>query len=116
MNANITKKIDEIITGLKDLTVLNIETVMGNLEVDPKGKINLKPAEKVEGIVSNINLISGDIKTHMTENFYKNYPELVQFHQSREVKGHEIIENNMEALKSIIGALKHIGKPDENQQ
>ena len=115
MNEKIDKIIDDIVEKITDLTVLNIETLMGNLEVGPDGKVDLKPAEEVEGIVSKIDLIDGDIKTHMTETFYKNYPELVQFHQSREAKGHEIIENNMEALKTIIGALRHINKPENNQ-
>lgn len=113
MTTKINQIIDGIIDKIKDLTVLNIETIMGNLEVGPDGKINLKPSEEVEGIISKIDLIDGDIKTHLTESFYKNYPELVQFHQSREAKGHEIIENNMEALKTIIETLRDMNKPAE---
>lgn len=110
MNEKIEKLIESILAKVKDLTVLNIETVMGSLVTDAQGEIVFKPGQDIDGIVSKIDLIDGDIKTQMTEKFYKNYPELVQFHQSREAKGHEIIEGNMEALKSIVLALRAFNK------
>lgn len=101
--------IDKIETGITELATLRIETLMGNLEKTAEG-IDLKADPEIQGVVSEINLLSGDIKTKITEDFYKNYPELVQFHQSRELKGHEILQGNFEALKSIYEIIKGFNK------
>lgn len=96
---------DKINDSVKDLTVLEIRTVMGDLEL-VDGKIELKPNQDIQGITSHIDLVDGDIKTHITEQFYNKYPELVQWHQSREAKGNEIIQNNIDTIGSIFTTLK----------
>ncbi len=107
-------KIDDILNrlseGIKDITVLNINTVMGQLDIDENGKITLQASSNIDGMTSKIDLIDGDITTNISTNFYEKYPELVQFHQSREAKGGDIIEANMSALTSIVGALTGINK------
>lgn len=94
--------------SIQDLTELKIQTLMGNMEIDTDGNVNLKKEQSVDGIVSSINLVDGDITTQMTETFYKTYPELVQFHQSREAKGSEIIEGNIQALSTIVITLREL--------
>lgn len=105
-------KIDDILqkieNGLQDLTQLKIQTVMGKLEIDDNKQIDFSPGQEIEGIISKIDLIDGDITTQITEKFYQKYPELVQFHQSREAKGNEIIEGNVLALSAIVSALKEM--------
>ena len=107
-------KIDEILqkieNGIQDITQLKIQTVMGKLEIDDTKQIDFIPGQEIEGIISKIDLIDGDITTQITEKFYQKYPELVQFHQSREAKGHEIIEGNILALGTIVNALKDMYK------
>ena len=73
-----------------------------------KNEINLSPGQEIEGIISKIDLVDGDITTQITEKFYQKYPELVQFHQSREARGHEIIEGNMLALGTIVRTLRNM--------
>lgn len=110
-------KVDEILKKIgdkiEDITVLNIQTVMAPLEIDATGKIKLSPAKDVDGMTSTLDLIDGDIKTTIAPSFYEKYPELVQFHQSKEAKGSEIIEANMNALKSIVGIVSSLGSDDE---
>ncbi len=103
-----TSLLDKLVNSANDLTTLNIETVMCKLEVDNQGKVIYPKSQEVQGIVSRIDLIDGDVKTHVTEPFYKKYPELVQFHQSREAKGSEIIESNIETIGTIVDTLKGI--------
>ena len=98
---------DKINDAVKDLTVLEIRTVMGELEL-VDGRIELKPNQDIQGITSHIDLVDGDIKTQITEQFYNKYPELVQWHQSREAKGNEIIQNNVQTIGSIFTQLKEI--------
>ena len=88
-------KIEEILqrieNGIMDITQLKIQTVMGRLEIDDKNEIEFSPGQEIDSIISKIDLLDGDITTQITEKFYQKYPELVQFHQSREARGHEII-------------------------
>ncbi|SMO81249.1 hypothetical protein SAMN06265379_10893 [Saccharicrinis carchari] len=96
---NISDKID-------DLTTLKIQTLMGTLVTNDDGTtVSFKPNNEVKGMISHIDLVDGDIQTDLSEEFYQKYPELVQFHQSREARGSEIIENNIQTLKTIIDVL-----------
>ncbi len=104
--------LQRIENSIQDLTELKIQTLMGNMEIDSEGNVNLKNEQSVDGIVSKINLVDGDITTQMTETFYKAYPELVQFHQSREAQGNEIIEGNIMALKTITITLRQLFDSD----
>lgn len=106
----ILKKIED---KIEDITVLNIKTVMSPLEIDNEGQVKLPAGENVDGMVSKIDLIDGDISTVIAPSFYEKYPELVQFHQTKETKGSEIIEANMNALKSIVGIISSLGSSDE---
>jgi hypothetical protein len=105
-------KVDDILKkiemGLKDVTQLHIQTVMGRLEIKNDTEIDFVPNQELDGIISKIDLIDGDIKTQITEKFYEKYPELVQFHLSREAKGHEIIEGNILALGTIVKTLREM--------
>lgn len=90
---------------MADLTTLNIQTVMGDMATDQNGEVKFKPNQDIKGMQSFIDLVDGDIRTELSEEFYQKYPELVQFHQSREAKGSEIIDNNIQTLKTIITTL-----------
>lgn len=106
--------LDELIekaqNSIDDLINLKIQTLMGSdfktTNVDGKEELTLDTDNTVTGITSRINLIDGDITTEIAEPFYKNYPELVQFHQSRETQGHQIIENNIKVIGEIISTVK----------
>ncbi len=97
--------LDKVNNKVKDLTVLEIKTLMGDMEL-VNGEIEFKPNQDIQGITSHIDLVDGDITTRITENFYNKYPELVQWHQSREAKGNEIVENNIRTVGSLINQLK----------
>jgi hypothetical protein len=99
--------LDKVNNKVKDLTVLEIKTLMGDMEL-VNGNIEFKPNQDIQGITSHIDLVDGDITTRITENFYNKYPELVQWHQSREAKGNEIIENNIRTVGNLIKQLKDI--------
>ena len=103
----VTDILDKVNNKVKDLTVLEIKTLMGDMEL-VNGTIEFKPNQDIQGITSHIDLVDGDITTRITENFYNKYPELVQWHQSREAKGNEIIENNIRTVGSLIKQLKDI--------
>jgi hypothetical protein len=99
--------LDKVNNKVKDLTVLEIKTLMGELEL-VNGNIEFKPNQDIQGITSHIDLVDGDITTRITEDFYNKYPELVQWHQSREAKGNEIIEKNIQTVASLIKQLNQL--------
>lgn len=97
--------LEKINDAAKDLTVLDIKTLMGELEM-VGGVVKFKDNQDIQGITSHIDLVDGDITTHITEDFYNKYPELVQWHQSREVKGNEIIEANIQTVGSLVSQMR----------
>ncbi len=99
--------LDKVTNTVNDLTILNIRTLMGDMEL-VNGEIDFKPNQDIQGITSKIDLVDGDITTRITENFYTKYPELVQWHQSREAKGNEIIRNNIQTVSAIVTHLKDL--------
>lgn len=101
--------LDKVNNKVKDLTVLEIKTLMGELEL-VNGNIDFKPNQDIQGITSHIDLVDGDITTRITEEFYNKYPELVQWHQSREAKGNEIIESNIQTVASLVKQLNDLVK------
>lgn len=100
MSDTLQKLLDSISSKVNDLTNLEIKTLMGDIEIRD-GQIQLKDDQDLIGITSKIDLIDGDIETYISEVFYQKYPELVQFHQSREAKGNDIIRNNIATIKSL---------------
>lgn len=99
-----------VITGLSNLTRLEVNTMVGNYSFnqDANGaNTTLKTDSTGERMCSQINLITGDISTAMTDKFVVDYKELRDFHQVRETQGHDIINKNIEVLKEILSALGH---------
>jgi hypothetical protein len=101
--------LDAVNNKVNDLTVLEIKTLMGDLEF-VNGKVEFKPNQDIQGITSRVDLVDGDITTKISEDFYTKYPELVQWHQSREAKGNEIIEGNIRTIGNLIDQLKALAK------
>jgi len=103
---NIQKLLEKIEEKVENLTTLEIKTLMGNLEITDKGKVYIPNGNKIKGISSSIDLVGGDITTYISDDFVKNYPQLVDWHQSREAKGNEIVENNIHTVVNMVKALR----------
>ncbi len=101
------KFLDDAIAGLSNLTRLEVNTLVGNYTFNKKGDTNttIKNDHSGERMCSQINLITGDITTAMTEKFVTDYKELREYHMIRENQGHEIVRRNIEVLRQILGAI-----------
>jgi hypothetical protein len=64
-----------------------------------------------KSIVTDIDLLQGDITTIFAKEFVDGgpYESLRAFHQEREKQGNEIIQGNVEALKSLLGLAQAAG-------
>ncbi len=79
--------LDRIFDSINGLTTLSIVTKVGDAEMK-----------------SEINLLDGDITTEIDREFVDGkLAGLREFHATREQQGHEIIENNINALKELAG-------------
>jgi len=81
--------------------VLNIRTVVGEFKEDAQGKLQYDP-KKSDVIITQINLIDGDITTVFSEKFLE--PPLSgirEFHAQREQQGQAIIQGNLRALVEL---------------
>lgn len=108
--------IDKAINELSKLTRLEIHTLVGNYSFvqDASGENTvIKTDSTADRMSSQINLLTGDITTAMTDKFVSDYKELREYHTNREKEGHEIIEKNIQTLKSIVETIIDLnGKKD----
>jgi len=113
--------LEKAIANLSNLTRIEVNTLVGNYKfktiaadaVSPDGvdladygvTTTIIPDSTNERMCSQINLLTGDITTAMTEKFVVDYKELRDYHMMRENQGHEIVNNNIEVLKKIVETL-----------
>lgn len=107
--------IDKVSQKLKDLTTLTISTVIQDEKFEYSHNDNKIVEAKtgntqVDGMVSEIQLVDGDISTKMTRNFLDNHSDLKDFHQAKEEQGQEIVRKNIELIKTIATTLKEWNK------
>ena len=101
---NAKKAIQEFIDGakegVKNLTTLEIKTIVAGFEFDNQGKLK-PPTGEIEGVISEIQLVSGDISTRITPDFGKNNAQLLEYHLVKENQGQEIVKKNLQVVKEI---------------
>jgi hypothetical protein len=104
--------LDKAIAGLSNLTRLEVNTLVGDYSFSKTGNTNtsIDVVSTKERMCSQINMISGDITTAMTEKFVTDYKELRDYHILRENQGHDIVMKNIEVLGKILGAIKDFTK------
>ncbi|TAF33634.1 MAG: hypothetical protein EAZ57_05240 [Cytophagales bacterium] len=92
---------------ISNLTTLEIKTIVGDYVVDGKDQVAPRSDAEFKVIFSKIDLIDGDMTTHFsTEMLNDRYEWLRNFHASKEARGHEIIAENINAVKSLIELYK----------
>lgn len=92
------KKIED---AVEQLMVLNIRTVVGEFKEDADGKLQYD-AKKADVIVTQINLVDGDITTVFSEKFLEPPLSAIRdFHALREQQGQAIIQGNLRALVEL---------------
>lgn len=106
-----TSFLNKIGKALQELETLRIRTIVGELKYDSSTKKYVHTdGLKIEGIISEIHLASGDIDTKMTDKFVTEYRELREYHQVKEIKGQEIVRKNLELIKQIADTILALGE------
>jgi hypothetical protein len=110
--------LDKAIAGLSNLTRLEVNTLVGDYSFIKTGntKTSIDVVSTKERLCSQINMLSGDITTAMTEKFVTDYKELRDYHVLRENQGHDIVMKNIEVLGKILGAIKDFSKEKTQPQ
>jgi hypothetical protein len=101
--------LDTIKESVKNLKTLEIRTVVGNFKWDDAQKKIVYKEEEVKLIMTQIDLLEGDITTSFSEDFLKPpYDEIRKFHTEREKEAHAIIEGNLKALKELVELIRSL--------
>jgi hypothetical protein len=102
---------EKMLKGLQDLETLKIRTIVAELKYDAKTKSYVHDdGQSVEGIISEIHLATGDFDTRMTEKFTGGFDALREYHQTKEIKGQEIIRKNIELIQEIVKTIVELEK------
>jgi hypothetical protein len=97
-----------------DLTNLEIKTIVGDFDVDVNEKVSLKRDHDYKLMNSRINLIDGDITTHISKELVSDeYQWMRNFHAHKEEKGHEIIQGNIQAIASLIDLFRELSREEK---
>lgn len=97
-----SKFIQNVETQISKLTTLEIKTIVGDYEIDENEVVTPKVAGDFSVMESKIDLIQGDMVTHISEEFMQDkYAWLRDFHAKKEDKGHDIIHGNIKAMAEL---------------
>lgn len=111
--------LSSIMTKVNNVLTLEIKTIVCELDIsvnsnDNTVKVQPKPGNEAEGIVTRIKLMEGDIDSVMTKEFAGGqYKSLREFHQLKETQAQEIVRKNFELVQSIVTT---ISQGFENEQ
>lgn len=103
-DSKLTALINRIKEALENLVTLEVITAVGQVKFGGPGTQNpdLDTDKDYKLILTKIDLLQGDIKTVYDPEFVTgNYRELKEFHKSREEQGHQLVKDNLAALKSL---------------
>jgi hypothetical protein len=103
-----TKKslFDQIKEGIGSLKTLEIRTIIGKFKWDDKTKQITYQEGEVKVILTQIDLLDGDITTAFSEDFLKEpYDKIREYHADREKRGQEIINGNLKALQELLNLI-----------
>ena len=94
--------INNIETRISKLTTLEIKTVVGDYNYEQDGEVTLNKDGDFKVMSSRIDLIGGDITTHISNDFVNDkYAWLRDFHARKEERGHAIVEGNIKAIIAL---------------
>lgn len=95
--------VETILEKIDNLKTLEIRTIIGNFKWNPQTK-KIEYAEgRVKSIITQIDLLEGDITTAFSEDFLEEpYSRIRDFHAEREKHGQEIINGNIKALRELV--------------
>ena len=101
----------KMLEGLEKLETLKIRTIVSELKYEAETNSYVHDdGQNVEGIISEIHLATGDINTRMTKKFTGEFDALREYHQTKEVKGQEIVRKNIELIQEIAKTILTLGK------
>ncbi len=89
------------------LTVLQVRTVIGEYTIAPDNSLQPIAGADLKIFESKINLLDGDIESNISSQLIApEYDWVRDFHARKEEKGHEIINNNIKAIMSLMELYK----------
>ena len=95
--------LETIKQSVNNLKTLEVRTVIGKFKWDEAQKKITYQDKDVKLILTQIDLVEGDITTSFSEDFLEPpYDQIRKYHADKEKQGYEIIEGNLKALKELV--------------
>lgn len=105
---------NEIKNALKELITLRILTAVGPIQLDSKGNPKVACDNNTKLILTEINLLQGDITTKLSPEFVTGeYQSLRDFHMSRVNEAQDIVQKNIAAIKSMVELITKIKSAEQ---
>lgn len=107
--------VERIRDSLERLVTLEIVTAVGPPRLDDNGHPEVD-FSKDQVMVSQINLIAGDITNTMDPTFVDgDYAALRPFHEEQVAKGQEIIRENLQALEELYKFARELDSSEKSE-
>jgi hypothetical protein len=105
---------NDIKNALKELITLKIVTAVGPIQLDGAGNPKATCDISTRLILTEINLLQGDITTKISPEFVTGeYQNLRDFHMSRVSEAQDIVQKNIAAIKSMVELITNIKNVEE---
>lgn len=110
-NSRFSEFIKNVETRISKLTTLEVKTIIGDFEVDTDANVKVDAEQESQVIASKINLIEGDVTTYISNELVQDkFGWIREFHAEKELKGHEIVKGNINAIISLFDLYKKTKK------
>lgn len=105
---------NDIKNALRQLITLRIVTGVGPIQLDNVGNPTAACDNSTRLILTEINLLQGDITTKLSPEFVTGeYQNLRDFHMSRVSEAQDIVQKNIAAVKSMVELIANIKSVEE---
>jgi len=114
----ITKQsfVQKLMKAASEAINLKIRTIVGPIALEDdkiSTKVDAEDAANTKAMMTQINLLDGDITTKMDEDFASGpYQSLRSFHQEQQDKGDKIIQNNIAVIKELLEMVNDLFKDE----
>lgn len=97
-----TDFVNNIQEKISQLTTLEIKTIVGDFVIDEKDNVLPKTDSQYRLMHSKIDLIGGDMTTHISKGImHDEFSWVRDFHSEKEKRAHEIVQGNLKAVISL---------------
>ncbi|MEM7396842.1 MAG: hypothetical protein AAF492_31325 [Verrucomicrobiota bacterium] len=106
-HTKLEQALENLYDALKSLVTLRVVTAVGAVDTRDEKNYQLKQDPPPIVMFSELDMIQGVSRLVVDEELMKDeYESIRKLHEEREQKGHEVVRNNVAAIKDLIDYIK----------